>query len=692
MRAARGIVPRAPASRAVAAAIAAWAVLASAGCAAAGNWYEDSFYLLHEDHHTQGRVEVGRDADAAEARRLVALSRPDVVQIHAKGNPGWTTYPTTVGHAPPKLARDVLALWRDLARDGGYHWSIYYNIGRDGEIEDRRPEWNRSRPDGSEIEHALCYHSGVAEAYLWPMIDEIMAGYRPDGFWFDGSCFTVRNCYCDACRARFRRETGLAPPKKPAEAGWAAYKEMQRQVYREFVHATAERIRRRDPKCLVAVNWAYSLRMPERPDAGIAYVTGDIGNGVEGLSPEAHWYDCTGLPFDLMTQLSTLQEKEEGGRTVRAMAPKPPRQIEQEMAVIVANGGRYFLWDNPTPTSGLVPERLEFAGRVVAPFLRARRPWCVRTERVPDASLLHSAVAHYAATETDAAAFPKRDNRIDGAAAALARLHLNYEFVPDWRLADGDVRSPLLVVEHPKVLTKETVDGLLAYVRGGGGLLVTGMGLSRDDRLPGLLGVRAAEGGTKGSEPLAVDVAGQAHRFTHWLTRLACDAAETVMTVRDAAGAVHPFLTRRAEGRGTAWYVPVPLLSLHGSDVVPEAVLRRVFEHVRPSAERHVRTTAPADVEVVLRRRGDARVLHLVNMARGEREVLKTDRRRYTLITRLPPAPACRVSVRVPARPARVHLEPGGGDAETWEYADGCATIDVPAFAVHRMIVIEAGE
>ena len=658
--------------------------------AAAGNWYEESFYLLHEDHHTGSRWEVGRDADPAETRRLVALSRPDVVQIHAKGNPGWTTYPTQIGHTPPKLARDVLGLWRDLARAGGYHWSVYYNIGRDGEIMKRRPEWNRSRPDGSEIEKALCYHSGVAEGYLWPMIDEILTGYRPDGFWFDGSCFTIRNCYCDTCRTRFKQQWWLNPPTKPGEKGWAAYKEMQREIYREFINSTAERIHERDPACLVAFNWAYSLRMPERPDPGIAYLTGDIGNRVEGLSPEAHWYDSAGLPFDLMTQLNTLYEKEEGGKTVRTMAPKPPPQIEQEMAVIVANGGRYFLWDNPTPTSGLVPERHAFAGRVVAPFLRAREPWCRGTERVPDASLLHSAATHYAVTASHPTAFPVRNNRIDGATAALARLHLNYEMVGDGRLAGGEVRSPLLVVEHPKVLTAETVDGLLAYVRGGAGLLVTGMGLGRDDRLSEAFGVRLTAPPT-GAEPLTAEVAGRTVRFRHWLYRLRCRGAETVMTVRDGEGDAHPLLTRHRAGEGTAWYVTLPLLSLHGKDAVPEAVVAEVFERVRPSRGRHLTTTAPPEVEVVLRRRGGTVVAHLVNTGRGERKVLSTSQRRYTRITRLPVAPACRVTVRLPARPARVHLEPQGTEVKDWQFADGRVTVEVPTFAVHQMVVFEAG-
>ncbi|NLS95072.1 MAG: hypothetical protein GXX96_23185 [Planctomycetaceae bacterium] len=105
----------------------------------AENWYTESFWLLHEDHHTTGVHEVGRDADLEETSRLVGLVKPDMIQIHAKGNPGWTTYPSKVGHVPPKLAKDVLAIWRDAAR-------------RDGEIMKRRPEWNRMFRDGSPVD------------------------------------------------------------------------------------------------------------------------------------------------------------------------------------------------------------------------------------------------------------------------------------------------------------------------------------------------------------------------------------------------------------------------------------------------------------------------------------------------------------------------------------------------------------
>lgn len=667
------------------------AVVVLAGVARAENWYKKSFYLLHEDHHTSGQKEVGRDADPDQTARLVALAAPDVVQIHAKGNPGWTTYPSQIGHTPPKLARDVLGLWRDIARRGGYPFSAYYNIGRDGEIMTRRPEWNRVGPDGKPWDRALCYHSGVAEGYLWPMVREIIENYAPDGFWFDGSCFTVHVCYCDQCLARFKREHHLEAPRSPDAPGWTAYQQMQRQIYREFVHETAAMIHRLDPKCLVAVNWAYSLRMPERPDAGIAYLTGDIGNRVEGLLGEAHWYDSQGLPFDLMTQLNTLQPIQQPGQEKPRlrMSPKPREQIEQEMAVIIANGGRYFVWDNPTPESGLVPERFEFLAKVVAPFLRARKAWCLGSARVPDVSLLHSAAAHYAVGDETAVCFDKSDNRIDGAAEVLPRLHLNYEMVPDWRLAEGDVQSPLLIVEHPKRLTDRTVEGLVRFVREGGSLLMTGMGVGQDDRFKGALGAKVLSG-PKGPEPLIAKLPGGPAPLDHWLFRLKCSTATTLLEADDADGQTHPILTKNPFGRGQAYCVPIPLLSKHGKNVVPDALLEAVFDLVLPPNERWVTTDAPATVEIVLRKKGDQLVLHLVNMAKGRREVSSGGRRKYTKITDIPAVPPCRISVRLPKKPASVELQPQGIRLDDWRFDAGRLEAEVPEFRIHQMVVMTA--
>jgi wyosine [tRNA(Phe)-imidazoG37] synthetase (radical SAM superfamily) len=104
------------------------------------NWFEKSIFMLHEDHHIKVETEVGKNADPREIARIIALSKPDAIQIHAKGRPGYASYPTKIGWMAPKYERDVLKVWSDIARKDGYHFSIYYNIGRDVEIQTRKPQ------------------------------------------------------------------------------------------------------------------------------------------------------------------------------------------------------------------------------------------------------------------------------------------------------------------------------------------------------------------------------------------------------------------------------------------------------------------------------------------------------------------------------------------------------------------------
>lgn len=681
---------------ALAAVLCGWQGVQEARCSEPqGNWYERAFYLLHEDHHTVETAEVGRDADPEQTARLINLSHPEMIQIHAKGNPGWTTYPSRIGHTPPLLRRDVMSVWRGIADQYDYPFSVYYNLGRDGEIMKRRPEWNRSDINGREIDRALCYHSGVAEEYIWPMIREIMQAYHPDGWWFDGSCFTVRLCYCDHCRQRFFERTGMEPPRTSKDNGWSAYHEMQRQIYRECIRETAKLIHQIDPQCLVAVNWAYSLRMPEKPDPGVAYLTGDIGNRVEGLSAEGHWYDGTGVPFDLMTQLNTVYDQSAAGGSGRrpAFAPKPPVQLQQEMAIVVANGGRFNVWDNPTPESGLVAERHEFLAEHVAPWLAARKPWCLGSVRLPDVSLLNTAAAHYAVTDASGpVCFNRRDNRIDGAVQWLPRLHLNYEMVGDWRLHAQDIRSPLLIVEHAKRLMPADIEALTRFVQEGGRVLLSAMGVMQGQGQPlsKVFGLKDIQG-PKNAERLIANIDGQELLFEHHLFRFQPTTAETAIAVTDASGQTCPLLTCNRFGQGKAYYFATPMLTLHGSNEVPKQLLEQVFQVVSPLEEREVAIEAPENMEIVLREKEGTLILHLVNMAAGDRQTIKSGTRQYVTIRSLPKTPPCPISVRSDRKPTRIMLQPQDEPLSDWQYAHGRIEATVPEFDVHQMVVIQYG-
>lgn len=598
--------------------------------ASSANWYERSFFLLHLDHHTTDQMAVGRDADPDATERLLDMVRPDVIQIHAKGNPGWTTYPSTVGFTPPLLERDVLKVWAEIAKKRGYVFSAYFNIGRDREIMRRHPQWNRVRADGTPWDNMLCYHSGVAEAYLWPMLDEIMDRYHPAGFWLDGSCFTVRNCYCARCRERFEKECQLAPPKTSQDPGWTQFKEMQRQIYREFCERTVTRIKSRNPQCLVAFNWAYSFRMPEEPPKGIDYFTGDHGCQTDDIAADAIWYDSQGRPFDLMTTVWYADAKGQHN--------KPAKQLQQEMALIIAHGGRYFAWDNPTPESGLRPERYEMMAKVVTPFLRSRQPWCEGTRPLPDVALFHGAAAHDRINEATSVAFPRNNPPVLAACEALRRLHLTPEMVSDKRLETGDVRAKLLILEDTASLTEANRQALRRYVEAGGKVLLTGVAVGQSRLFDG-------------DKPSGLQV--------------------------------------KSLGRGQLFFLPQPLFVGSENDTGYSSAVQ-ILEQVLPSNERRLIANAPGTVEIILREKGNEIVVHFVNIAAGTRYRDPAANPFVALrIEELPPVSPCRVSVLVDSEPQSIQLQPEGKVITNWKWENGRVSFEVPGFDIHQMAVIK---
>lgn len=638
--------------------------------------------MLHEDHHIKAETEVGKNSDPEETARIIALSRPDAIQIHAKGRPGFASYPTKTGWMAPKYERDVLKVWRDIAHKDGYNFSIYYNLGRDSEIQVRKPKWNRVGPDGKLQDAALCYHSGVAEGYLWPMIEEIITNYQPDGLWFDGSVFTIKNCYCNVCRARFQKEQTLPVPVKPGQAGWTAYKDMQRQIYREFLFKTVDRIKKKDPECLVAINLAYSMHMPEKPYKGLDYFTADFGNEVEELSQEAHWYDNQDKPFEIMTTVHF-----DGGNG-KGRQPKPKGQLEQEMAIIIANGGRYNAWDNPDSKSAISVQMGKHMQEVVSPFLRARQPWLLQTQRLPDVSLLYSATDHYAATDSVSNAFLSATSFIP-VTDKILQAGINYEMVPEYKLANNDIKGKLLIVEDPAALSDNNIKCLRNFTESGGTILVTGRGILPLN-MAELLGISINK-----SEAVRVDVLvtnnKEVYSFKPTGYQTETKGAQVLLKIKDAFGNEYPFFTSYPVGKGKAMAVMAPLLSKEkttGQDV-PAALIKEILESALPSEQRLLVAVAPATVETVLRKKGKKHILHMINHARGERELIKITWHKYYKISDIPPSPATHVSMKIAAKPTSVKLQPQNEELKNWQYKNGRLEADIPGFDIHQMLVVE---
>ncbi|MFA7004596.1 MAG: hypothetical protein WC429_11195, partial [Verrucomicrobiia bacterium] len=317
---------------------------------------------------------------------------------------------------------------------------------------------------------------------------------------------------------------------------------------------------------------------------------------------------------------------------------KPRLQLEQEMGIIIAHGGRYFAWDNPTPESGLIADRYEMMGRVVTPFLRARQPWCLGSRALPDISIFHGAAAHYEQSAASPVAFPRQNSPLLAACEGLRRLHLSPEMISDRRLEQGDIRSRLLFLEDTLVLTDANRRALHRYVENGGRVLLTGKAVS---------------------------------------------AARLVDTKPPAASV----LTRYALGKGEVFCLPQPLFmsATNSLPMKPGELLQQIL----PSAERLLTTDAPGAVELLLRERDSATILHAVNIAPGKRE---RDPKALSFlnlhIAALPPTSACHVSVRLPQRPLSVTLQPQDKPITGWTWREGWMQFTLPSFETHQMVVI----
>jgi len=270
----------------------------------------------------------------------------------------------------------------------------------------------------------------------------------------------------------------------------------------------------------------------------------------------------------------------------------------------------------------------------------------------------------------------------------LPRLHLNYEIVGDWRLIEQDVRSPLLIIEHPRALTDAEIDAVIRFAESGGQVLMTGMGITLRENLPKRFGLKLVRRPAT-AEPLEVRIGEHVTKLDHHLFRFAPDGCTVLARAVDREGKESPLLTRHTLGRGTLWAVTIPFFSKHGPNTPPLELVRRVMEIVLPGTGRHMVTEAPEDVEVVLRRHRDgALIYHVVNMALGRRTTCPTGHGPAVTIHEIPPIPAHRVSVRVPAKPSSVTIEPGGKAVADWAFREGVVTFTMPATEVHAMAVI----
>ncbi len=659
------------------------------------NWFEKSFFNIHVDYHTRHNALTGAGLTRAGLRSLLGEVRPDMIQIHSKGHPGIASYPTKVGAFSSNHQEDVMAIYRDVCREMGINFSVYYSSLVDCVAANAHEDWRIVKADGSYYgtgekwqgdtmdSFFLCHNTGFIEEYLLPQIREILEDYEPDGLWFDGDVWVPQVCYCASCQEKYRELHGHDVPRPDDADAWSAAPKFVRDTYLEYLQKVRDLIHEVRPECLFAVNWLHTLQNPWASRDKVDWLSGDVplNHGVIAAGREARFMNHQGLPFDIMVCDFSLDYRTRG-----YMYHKSAEQMKQEAAAVLANGARLFYWMTPNRDAGFRVEDPPTAAEVGC-FARARQPYCTGSESATDIAILVSA-AGWAADqrirhETEDVL------RVFAVQQMLLEAGLHHDLVSEDGFINSDGDWSTVILPGVDRLSDELLKGLEKYVHGGGNLLLS-LPLP-EDRCANLTGVERWSANETEDDPLA-SIAQRVLLPSGW-----------ARVYYPTARAVEPHV----ESRGQLWQVqgfeaipqqPVSYVNRLGDGTVVtfagnvfdgyrqvqgpalrDLVLAELrFLHPRPVAE----LDPPGQLEVSVRQRQGEWLVHLVN--HGADRDMGGD---SFFVEKVPGSGPRTLFVRYKERPQSVMLQPGNRGVEWHAVTDGIR-VHLADVGIHEIVQI----
>jgi hypothetical protein len=639
---------------------------------------KDSFFGIHLDLHPSDRdTALGRDVTEGMVERFLDRVKPDYVQYDYKGHVGFIGYPSRVSASAP-IVKDSLAIWRKVTAARGVALYIHFSGVWDSQAVKEHPEWARVGPDGKPDVNQTSTFGPYVDARMIPQLREAADKYDLDGAWIDGECWATHPDYGEAAARAFRQATGIEKlPKGPADAGWLEFLELNRAQFRRYLQHYVDELHKSHPNFQIASNWLYTTYVPERPELPVDFISGDyLGNAcISRARLEARYIAQTGKPWDLMAWgFQSARENPVGE------VHKPAVQLMQEAAVVLAQGGGFQIYYQPTRAGKVDDRHIEVMGKV-ADFCRARQSWSHRTETVPEVGVLFSKETLYTRTPRLFGGWGSAVNPARGVVDALIESHYSVDVIPDWKLREVAAHYRCLVVPDWTNIGREARDVLLEYARSGGRLLIIGADnalLFRDALAVRLLGEASDQTAYVPGAEVFANVRGL------WadIEPAGAFVLETRFPTYDSTRDAKPAATLNAWGDGQIAAIYGPAGSVFAATHAPETrrFLARVLGQIFvPSFT----IDGPPVIEAALRRKGDTMLLHLANAAGMQ---LASD---YGAIDFVPPVGPIRLKVRMPRRPRRVTVEPGGRAAEG-SWSEGVWTGTLDRLEIHSVLAWEA--
>ena len=657
------------------------------------NWHDDVFFGLHFDlHPMKTDTSLGAETTYEHIRTELEKVRPDFVQYDCKGHVGYAGYPTKIGVPSPGVKKDALKIWRKVTRDLGIPLSVHYSGVWDQVQAELHPDWQRLKADGTPYgtesgnPYSLGADSPYDEELLIPQLKEVIDLHDIDGVWVDGECWAAGADWSETARALFTAETGITEiPMQPGDPHWAEFMAFHRRRFEAHIKRYADALHAHKPGFAVCSNWAYTIRMPDEVTAPLDYLSGDFtwAFGLDSAEAEAKFMDSRGLPWDLMAWGFTTG----AGLQNALWTTKSAEHLQIEAASVAANGGAFWIYDQPTRSGRLIDWHMDvFAD--VAKFMRARQTVCRGTQSEPHVAVLHSQSHFYANNHPEGTNAVYNPGVPNTTLIGALQLLLDNGYHADVMNEDALLRRldeyPVIAVMEQTHLPQTLRDALLAWVKRGGKLLLTGSHIVQD--YGAALGVKAAGEPVDGVFNLPGDT-GSAPISGEWQpVRVGSKAkalAPLLRTQELRSAVKSPSATLVPYGAGSIAAIYGPIATAYG-----KYRYSRTREYAAPifkalTGTMPVEVDAPYTVHFTVRRDGTRRIIHLINSAPSNSLSPANPR-----IEGVVPTGPITVRVQCPKRPRSVTLVPKQKElAFTWRA--GVLTLKLDSLDIHTAIVIQ---
>ncbi|MBD3322425.1 MAG: hypothetical protein GF350_15090, partial [Chitinivibrionales bacterium] len=601
-------------------------------------WHGKKYYVgLHYDLHAHhNEPEMGRCTDIKTLVPQIKRLGVDFVQTDCKGHPGYTSWfsKTPGASISSKMKKDPLQGWRKATGALGLPLHCHYSGIWDAAATKKHPSWSVVNPYadipkdpnaqnvGGPPEQAICPRSPYLEKLMIPQLLELIDRYAIDGFWIDGDLWAVVPCYCKKCVSAFKQKTGCnEAPHDESSPDWPRWINFVRESFEEYVSKYCTAVHAHKPEVVICSNWLQTLRHPGEPSVPTDWISGDNTwvFGLDDCRCESRFISTRKKHWDIM--IWTFYKMHKMLDTTVSWTAKPSQMIQQEAAVVAAFGGSVQLYDNGhgVRDGRMISWHTSHIKPVVS-FIKKRKAYCQDTTTIPQAAVLHS--------EIHARAHPGANlmwgvdiKAVRGAALSLLENHFGVDILDEWALLPRIDEFPVLLIPEQDDLSDTMVERIRQYVHDGGKAIISGP--AAYNRFGGsFLGVRPARKFHGKNFYLSTHDKSMPVHSAHWLMIRPQKPAEGFGRIGktpliDEMLLPWPAASICKRGKGTVAFVPFNLFR----DFDRNHYIRvRKFIGIlvrRIAGKLAITTQAPSCVDIVLRRKKNLSILHMINRSSG---------------------------------------------------------------------------